>query len=315
MHQQGSRLSRRSFLTAAAATTTVAITGSNSMSAIASANPSPMLMRTIPSLNVPLGVVGLGTWQVFDVEATPAELEPRREVLDILFAAGGRMIDSSPMYGRSEGIVGTLLGQMQARDKAFLATKVWTSGETTGIAQMRTSAERLQTKTIDLMQIHNLVDWRTHLKTLRAWKDQGTFRSIGITHYTNAGLDDLAAVLKAEKLDFVQMAYALDVRAAEERLLPVAKERGTAVIVNRPFSGGALFAKVKGQPLPDWAAEIGVASWGQLFLKYLIGHPAVTCVIPGTGKPEHMRDSVAAGTGAVPDAAQRRRMAQWWDAQ
>ena len=274
-----------------------------------------MLTRVIPALKEPIGVVGLGTWQVFDVEATPAELAPRREVLEVLFAAGGRMIDSSPMYGRSEAVAGTLLGQMQARDKAFLATKVWTSGEAAGIAQIRTSAERLQTRTIDLMQIHNLVDWKTHIKTLRAWKDRGLFRTIGITHYTSSALDELAAVIKAEKIDFVQMAYALDVRAAEARLLPVAQEHGVAVIVNRPFSGGTLFAKVKGKPLPEWAAEIGAASWGQIFLKYLIGHPAVTCVIPGTARPEHMRDSVGAGTGPLPDTAQRQRMAQWWDAQ
>ena len=274
-----------------------------------------MLTRVIPALKEPIGVVGLGTWQVFDVEATPAELAPRREVLEVLFAAGGRMIDSSPMYGRSEAVAGTLLGQMQARDKAFLATKVWTSGEAAGIAQMRTSAERLQTRTIDLMQIHNLVDWKTHIKTLRAWKDRGLFRSIGITHYTSSALDELAAVIKAEKIDFVQMAYALDGRAAEARLLPVAQEHGVAVIVNRPYSGGTLFTKVKGKPVPEWAAEFGAASWAQIFLKYPIGHPAVTCVIPGTARPEHMRDSVGAGTGPLPDTAQRQRMAQWWDAQ
>lgn len=278
-------------------------------------NPPEMLTRKIPASGEDIGVVGLGTWQVFDVEATPAELAPRREVLDILFSAGGRMIDSSPMYGRSEAVVGTLLDEMQARDKAFLATKVWTSGEAAGIAQMRTSAERLRTRSIDLMQIHNLVDWKTHLKTLRAWKDQGTFRAIGITHYTTSALDELAAILRAEQIDVVQMAYALDVRAAEQRLLPVAQERGTAVIVNRPFSGGNLFAKAKGKPVPAWAADFDAASWGQVFLKYLIGHPAVTCVIPGTDKPTHMRDNVAAGMGRLPDAAQRQRLAQWWDAQ
>ena len=303
-------ITRRTLLSSFAA---AAATASTSMTASAQSS-TAMHTRIIPSLKEPIGVVGLGTWQVFDAEPTPAELSPRREVLDILFAAGGRMIDSSPMYGRSEALVGTLLAQMKARDKAFLATKVWTSGEKAGIAQMQTSAARMQTKVIDLMQIHNLVDWRTHLKTLRVWKDQGTFRAIGITHYTTSALDELAVIIKAEKIDFVQMAYSLDVRAAEARLLPVAQDRGTAVICNRPFSGGALFARTKGKPLPDWAAEIGAASWGQVFLKYLIGHPAVTCVIPGTAKPEHMRDSVAAGFRPIPDDAQRRRMAQWWDA-
>ena len=252
---------------------------------------------------------------MFDVAATPAELAPLQEVLEVLFAAGGLMIDSSPMYGQSEAIAGTLLSQMQARDKAFLATKVWTTGEASGIAQMRTSAARLQTQSIDLMQIHNLVDWRTHIKTLRAWKDRGLFRTIGITHYTTSALDELAAVIKAEKIDFVQLAYALDVRAAEARLLPVAQEHGVAVIVNRPFSGGTLFAKVKGKPVPEWASEFGAASWAQIFLKYLLGHPAVTCVIPATARPEHMRDNVGAGMGPLPDTAQRQRMAQWWDAQ
>lgn len=273
-----------------------------------------MLTKPIPSTGEAMPVVGLGTWQAFDIGDDPAELAERREVLEVLFQAGGRMIDSSPMYGRAEVAVGRLLAGMKARDKAFLATKVWTSGEAAGIAQMRASAENMHAgKTVELMQIHNLVDWRTHLKTLRSWKEQGTFRTIGITHYTTSAFDDLMAIMRTEKIDFVQLPYSLAVRAAESKLLPLAQEKGIAVIPNRPFDGANMFAKVKGRPLPDWAAEIDAKSPGQIFLKYLIGHPAITCVIPGTAKPSHMRDNVAAGFGHMPDAVFRQRMAKWYD--
>ena len=272
-----------------------------------------MLTRPIPSTKEQLPVVGLGTWQAFDVGSDRAGLDQRKEVLRILFDAGGTVIDSSPMYGRAETVVGTLLTEMKARDNAFLATKVWTSGERAGETQMVASLAKLQADAIDLMQIHNLLDWRTHLKTLRSWQAKGRFRYIGITHYTTSALDDLAAVIRAEPVDFVQFAYSIDVRAAETRLLPLAAERGVAVLVNRPFSTGGLFGKVRGKALPDWAAEIDCASWGQFFLKYILGHPAVTCVIPGTAKPDHMRDNVAAGLGRLPDAVQRQRMAAYWD--
>lgn len=272
-----------------------------------------MHVRTIPSSGETIPVIGVGTWQAFDVGTTDVELAPRREVLDILFSAGGRMIDSSPMYGRAEAVVGTLLSQMKARDKAFLATKVWTQGEAAGRSQMQASADKLQTKVIDLMQIHNLVDWRTQLKSLRAGKEAGRYRYIGITHYTVSAIPELSAIIRSETIDSVQLAYSLGVRDAEKTLLPLAAERGVAVIPNRPFEGGSLFAKVRGRPLPDWAGELDARSWSQFFLKYLIGNPAVTCVIPGTAKPEHMRDNVAAGIGPLPDADMRRRMADWWD--
>jgi aryl-alcohol dehydrogenase-like predicted oxidoreductase len=222
------------------------------------------------------------------------------------------VIDSSPMYGRAEAVVGTLLTEMQARSQAFLATKVWTAGEAAGIAQMRASAAKLQTPTIDLMQIHNLLDWRTHLATLRAWKEQKKFRYVGITHYTVSGLDELAAVIRAERIDFVQFAYSINVREAETRLLPLAAERGVAVIVNQPFDSGALFGQVRGKALPAWAPELDCTSWSQFFLKFILGHPAVTCVIPGTARPDHARDNVAAGLGRLPDATQRQRMAAYW---
>lgn len=278
-----------------------------------SAKGQTMHVRKIPSTGEAMPVVGFGTWQTFDIGSDRAERAQRREVLEALFAAGGRMIDSSPMYGRAESVVGDLLAEMGARDKAFLATKVWTSGEKAGITQMQASADKMRAPVIDLMQIHNLVDWRVHLETLRAAKAAGRYRYIGITHYTVPALDELAAILAREKLDFVQMGYSLATRAAEQRLLPVALDRGVAVIANQPFDSGAMFAKVRGKPLPEWAGEIDCASWAQIMLKYLIGHPAVTCEIPGTARPDHALDNLAAGVGRLPDEAQRRRIAAAWD--
>ncbi|MGE3246517.1 MAG: aldo/keto reductase [Beijerinckiaceae bacterium] len=281
-----------------------------------------MLNRPIPSTGEAMPVIGVGTWQTFDIGTDAAALAQRAEVLRILFAAGGKMIDSSPMYASSEANVGralALLARSDAgvRDKAFLATKVWTSGERAGIAQMETSARLMgaagEKKMLDLMQIHNLVDWRTHVKTLRAWKELGRFRYIGITHYTSSALDDLAAVLNAEKFDFVQFAYSIDVRDAERRFLPFCADKGVATIINRPFGSGGLFSRARGRALPEFAKDIGVTSWAQYFLKYILGHPAVTVAIPGTGKPAHARDNVAAGEGPMPDAALRRRMAEAWE--
>jgi diketogulonate reductase-like aldo/keto reductase len=272
-----------------------------------------MITRNIPHGGEALPVIGLGTWQTFDVGNDAAALDQRREVLRILFDAGGTVIDSSPMYGRAEAVVGTLLSQMHARSKAFLATKVWTSGRAAGEAQMTSSAVKLQAPVIDLMQIHNLVDWRTHLSTLRAWKEQKKFRYIGVTHYTVGGLDELAAVIRSEPIDFVQLAYSINVRQAETRLLALAAERGVAVITNLPFDSGSLFARVRAKALPDWAAEFDCSSWSQFFLKFIIGHPAITCVVPGTARPDHASDNVAAGFGRLPNDAQRRRMVAYWE--
>ena len=272
-----------------------------------------MLTRLIPQSREPLPVIGVGTWQTFDIAPSPSEMDARRQVLQLLFDAGGRVIDSSPMYGRAEQVVGALLADMQARDKAFIATKVWTSGAAAGIAQMQASSAKLRAPVIDLMQVHNLVDWRTHLKTLRAWKEQGKLRYIGITHYTDPALDDLAAIVRAEPIDFVQFGYSIASRAAEARLLPLCAEKGVAVLVNQPFDSGALFRQVRGKVLPEWAAELDCASWSQFFLKYIVGHPSVTCAIPGTARPEHMKDNLGAGLGRLPDAGERRRMAAHWD--
>ncbi|WP_431769315.1 aldo/keto reductase [Variovorax paradoxus] len=263
-----------------------------------------MNTRPIPSTQEALPVVGCGTWIGFDQRPGTDEYKRLPGVLDALFAAGGKVIDSSPMYGRSEENTGELLAASKQREnRAFLATKVWTSGREAGIAQMEQSFARLRTQRMDLMQVHNLVDWKTHLATLRGWKDKGRVRYIGITHYTASAYDEVEAVLRAEKLDFLQINYSIDAREAEQRLLPLAAERGVAVIVNMPFGGGGLLRRLRDKPLPAWAGEIGCTSWAQVLLKFVLSHPAVTCTIPGTSRAEHMADNAAAGAGAFPDAA------------
>jgi diketogulonate reductase-like aldo/keto reductase len=264
--------------------------------------------RPVPKTGEQIPVIGLGTWQTFDIGSDPAARAEREEVLRLLFDAGGSLVDSSPMYGRSEGVVGDLLEKMQARPKAFLATKVWTRGEGAGVRQMDQSLARFRADFVDLMQIHNLVDWKTHLRTLRAWKEDGRIRYIGITHYTVSALKDLATIIRNEPVDFVQLPYSIALRDAEDELLPLAADKGVAVIVNRPFEGGSLFGDRRREALPPWAAELGIESWGQLFLKYTLAHPAVTCVIPGTANPRHMADNLNAGRGAFPDERMRARM-------
>jgi diketogulonate reductase-like aldo/keto reductase len=267
-----------------------------------------MHTRPIPATREPLPVVGCGTWRTFDVGPSPGERAPLTDVLRILFDAGGSVIDSSPMYGAAEGVVGDLLTAMNARDKAFIATKVWTEGRDAGIAQMQRSMKLLHAERIDLMQVHNLVDWRTQLATLRAWKKDGRIRYLGITHYTPSAYRDLESVMRAERPDFVQLDYSVADREAEQRLLPLASEMGIAVIVNQPFGGGGLLRSLSARPLPAWAPDIECESWAQVLLKFVLSHPAVTCVIPGTGRPEHMKDNVRAGFGRYPDAALRQKM-------
>lgn len=278
--------------------------GASGMSVSAAAS----IRRSIPGSGELLPVIGLGTWQTFDVGSSDAERAPLRNVLQEFVRLGGSVIDSSPMYGNSEGVVGDLTADLGLRKKIFLATKVWTSGRETGIAQMQQSFKRLRAEQLDLMQVHNLVDWRTHLATLRGWKEQGKVRYVGVTHYTESAYAELAKVLEREAIDFVQLNYSIAERAAEKRLLPLAAERRVAVIVNRPFAEGALFRATRGKPLPPWAAEIGCNSWAQFFLKFIVSHPAVTCAIPATSKIEHLKDNMQAGTGELPDAAMRERM-------
>ncbi|HKA34317.1 MAG TPA: aldo/keto reductase [Candidatus Binatia bacterium] len=269
-----------------------------------------MIQRPIPRKSESLPVVGLGTWQTFDV-ADGAARAPLRDVLREFARLGGTVVDSSPMYGRSESVVGDLADELGLQKQLFIATKVWTSGAEAGIRQMEESFRRLRVQRVDLMQVHNLVDWRSHLRTLRTWKAQGRIRYIGVTHYTESAYGELELVLKSEELDFVQLNYSISERAAEQRMLPLAADRGLAALANRPLAQGALFAKVRGKPLPAWASEIGIESWAQFFLKYTLGHPAVTCAIPATSRVDHLRDNMRAGLGPLPDAATRERMARF----
>jgi diketogulonate reductase-like aldo/keto reductase len=278
----------------------------------ASGQPGPArLVRPIPSTGETIPAVGLGTWRTFDVGGSPSEREPLREVLRQFVALGGRVVDSSPMYGTAETVVGDLAAALGILDSLFLATKVWTTGRETGVAEMERSLRRLRVRRLDLLQVHNLLDWRTQLETLRAWKEAGRIRYLGVTHYVASAHDELERIMRAEPLDFVQVNYSLGEPEAERRLLPLARERGIAVLVNRPFVEGQLFRRVRGRSLPSWAAEFDCASWGQFFLKWILAHPAVTCVIPATAKPTHLADNMRAGTGALPDAATRARMAAY----
>ncbi len=267
-----------------------------------------MLKRPVPSSGEMLPVIGCGTWRAFDVRMASGQRRPLRDVLRTLFDAGGAMIDSSPMYGRSEAMVGELVEDLNARARAFIATKVWTQGREAGIAQMNRSAELLRARPLDLVQVHNLLDWRTHLATLRDWKASGQVRYVGITHYKTNVQPDLEAVMRSETIDFVQVNYALNNREAERTLLPLAAERGIAVLVNRPFGKGTLLRRLAASPLPECAVELGCTSWAELALKFVIANEAVTCVIPGTCQPAHMANNVRAGSGRLPDADLRRRI-------
>jgi aryl-alcohol dehydrogenase-like predicted oxidoreductase len=268
------------------------------------------LRRAVPRSGEMLPVMGLGTYATFDVGTSERERAPRRDVLR-RFADEGGVIDSSPMYGEAECVVGDLAQELGVQARLFLATKVWISGRDDGIRSMERSLRLLRTERVDLMQIHNLLDWRTHLKTLREWKAKGRIRYIGATHYTVSAYNELARVVREEDIDFVQLNYSLAERDAENYLLPLAAERRVAVVVNRPLAEGELFRRVRQRALPDWAQEIGCRSWSQFFLKYVISHEAVTCVIPATRNVAHLADNLQAVTGTLPDPALRRQMARF----
>jgi diketogulonate reductase-like aldo/keto reductase len=269
--------------------------------------PAGMLRRKLAS-GESLPVIGLGTWQTFDVGSAPSERAPLAEVLRTFVELGGTLVDSSPMYGRSEQVVGDLSAELGLDAKLFLATKVWTHGKASGVAQMQESLRRLRRQRIDLMQVHNLLDLEQHLETLAEWKRTGRVRHVGITHYTASQHAEVEHALEKHTLDFVQINYSVAERDAERRLLPLAKERGVAVIANRPFAGGGVFARLRQRPLPDFAAELGCQSWAQLMLKFVVSHPAITCAIPATAKLHHLRDNVQAGHGPLPDEALRQRI-------
>jgi diketogulonate reductase-like aldo/keto reductase len=276
----------------------------------AKAESSAMLMRAIPSSGEKLPVIGLGTWQAFDVDLTSDNRRQLGDVLSLFVKLGGRVIDTSPMYGHAEDVIGELTTELGIRDKLFLATKVWTRGKENGIKSMERSMALLRAKQVDLMQVHNLVDVQTQLATLREWKAQGRIRYLGITHYEAGAFADVENIIRREKLDFVQINYSLMEREAEERVLPLAQERDIAVIVNRPFGGGDLFSRTRSKPLPDWAAEFDCRSWAQFFLKWIVSNSAVTCAIPATDKPRHLEDNMGGGIGRLPDTKTRQRMVE-----
>lgn len=266
--------------------------------------------RMIPSTGERLAMIGCGTYRAFDVGPGGNGYAPLKQVVETLLDRGGSMIDTSPMYGRAEETAGEVLHALGRRDAAFIATKVWTRGRKAGIAQMEHSLKLLQTSHVDLMQVHNLVDVGTHLDTLAGWKADGRTRYVGVTHYHSGAFADLKAVIRRDPLDFVQLNYSLEDRAAEQHLLPLAQDRGVAVIVNVPFGGGALLAKLSRRSLPHFAQDIGCRSWSQMLLKFVLGHPAVTCAIPGTGNPAHMADNLVATQGDL--AAAREQILTWW---
>jgi diketogulonate reductase-like aldo/keto reductase len=269
---------------------------------------TPMLTRAIPSTGEKIPAVGLGTWQVFDVGESPNERTPLKEVLARFVQLGGKVIDTSPMYGRAEAVLGDLTSQLHLRDALFLATKVWTSGKQAGIDSMQRSFERLRVQRLDLMQVHNLVDVETQLATMRAWKEQGRLRYLGITHYVDSAFPEVEKIIRREQLDFVQINYSIIDRKADERLLPLARDRGLAVLINRPFASGSLFSRLRAKPLPEWAADFDCKSWAQFLLKWILGNGIVTCAIPATGNVRHLEDNMTAGRGALPDEKTRQRM-------
>lgn len=268
-----------------------------------------MLTRAIPSTGEAVAVLGVGTWRGFDVGRDRAARARLAQVLEVLLDAGGGVVDTSPMYGSAEGVAGDLVAESGRRGQAFLATKVWTRGRRRGIREMEDSFALLRSETIDLMQVHNLVDWRAHLPAMRGWRREGRIRYLGYTHYRPGAFPDLVDALRREPVDFVQFCYSIDEREAEDDILPFCAANGVAALINLPLGGGRLPARLAGRPLPGLASDLGCASWAQFCLKYAVSHPAVTCVIPGTGDPAHMAELVAAADEPIPDAATRRNMA------
>lgn len=302
-------MDRRAFIKWTAATG--AATALTSWAGAGLADQTGLLTRKIPSTGEAIPILGMGTWITFNVGKNKRLRDKRLEVLSAFFAGGGGMIDSSPMYGSSEEVVGYCLEKLPPQKKLFTATKVWTVSKWMGERQMQTSEKLWKQDQFDLIQIHNLVDWEVHMDTLNAWKEKGRLRHTGITTSNGRRHADFEQVARKHPFDFAQFTYNVEDREAENRLLPMAAERGMAVIINRPFQRGALIDKLKGKPLPAWASEIGVKSWPQFLLKFVISHPAVTCAIPATSSPAHMRENLEAGRGILPDAVMRKRMVSY----
>ena len=300
-------LSRREVIKLAGLSGSFLLTDADFLSAQINAS---MLVRSIPSTQEKIPVVGLGSWQQFDVGTAENERAPLKDVLVKMNEIGGSVIDASPMYGRAEEVIGDLTDKLKLNDKFFLATKVWTTGRQAGIDQMNESLRKMKRNRIDLMQIHNLQDWQTHLDTLKDWKERGKIRYIGITHYTDSAHAQLEKIIRSKAVDFVQFNYSIWSRNAEKSLLQAAKDHGVAVLINEPFDQGALFRLVKGKALPDWAEEYDIRSWAQFFLKYILSNEAVTCVIPGTSDVKHLVDNLGAGTVRLPNEAGRKKMVE-----
>mgnify|MGYP000238091423 CR=1 FL=1 len=304
----GTRIDRRGFIQGALATGALSLMPWPFSAPRAATD--DVIRRPIPATGERVPVAGMGTYRTFDMDTgDPQARERMLTVLRRFVDGGGRVIDSSPMYGRAEAVVGELAKGLGVTDQLWMATKVWTQGRSRGVEQMERSLERMGVATMDLMQVHNLLDLETHLATLKAWKDEGRVRYIGATHYTVSRHSDLARLIERYPLDFVQFNYNVGERHAEQRLLPACRDQGVATLINEPFEQGRLFGRVEGRAVPEWASEIGCRTWAQLLLKFLIGHPAVTAVIPATSDPEHAAENVAAGRGEVPDEGMRERIA------
>jgi diketogulonate reductase-like aldo/keto reductase len=273
----------------------------------------PAITKAIPSTGERLPIIGMGSWITFDVGSNSYERAARAKVMQAFFDNGGALIDSSPMYGSSEEVIGEGLKTIKNKDKLFAATKVWILGKKSGIRQMEDSQKLWGMPRFDLMQIHNMLDWETHWETLKEWKAGGRVRYVGITTSHGRRHGDLAKAMATTPFDFVQFTYNLEDREVEQRLLPLAQERGMAVLINRPFDGGSLLHRVRGKPLPPWAAEFDCHNWAQYFLKFIVSHPAVTCAIPATSKVDHMVENMGANFGRLPDAAMRKRMTEYFE--
>ena len=275
---------------------------------IASALNQSMLKRVIPSSGEEMPVIGLGTSRVFDIEPSKNELNVREQILDIFYENGGRLIDTSPMYGMSEEIIGMTAKKFIEKDRFFLATKVWTEGRENGIRQIEESFQKMRADKISLIQVHNLLDWKTQIKTLRSLKDEGRIDYIGITHYKSNAFDEMIKIMKAEKIDFAQFNYSMGEREAEQKILPFCKDNGITTLINRPFMRGRLFRETQKKKLPSWVSDYDIDSWGQFFLKYIISNDAVINVIPATSKTKNMLDNARAGMGKMLDEKAKKRM-------
>ena len=267
-----------------------------------------MLKRVIPSSGEEMPVIGLGTSRVFDIERSKNELNVREKILDIFYENGGRLIDTSPMYGMSEEIIGITAKKYIEKNRFFLATKVWTEGRENGMRQIEESFQKMRADKISLIQVHNLLDWKTQIKTLRSLKDEGRIDYIGITHYKSNAFDEMIKIMKREKVDFAQFNYSIGEREAEQKILPFCKDNGIATLINRPFMRGRLFREAQEKKLPSWVSDYDIDSWGQFFLKYIISHDAVTNIIPATSKPKNMLDNARAGMGRMLDEKAKKRM-------